>query len=173
VDTDAVLNRERLRGNTCFGCGHDNPESLGLEIRRDPDDPERLLGRFRSAEHLVGFPGITHGGVLYSVMDCLAAWTPTVLRPATRAIWILRTATLTYRRPLRVGVEVRLAARIREEGGPWEAVVVEAEARDPERQLLADGGFKVVPLPPERFCEVAGIERLPDNWRELLGEAGD
>ena len=166
---DDVLNRVLLPGNVCFGCGHANPNGLGVEIVRDPADPECLLGTFEPPAHMIGFPGITHGGAVYTALDCISAWTPTVLRPEVKAIWILRSATMTYRLPARQGRALRLVSRIVSEGKAGEPVEVHAEAKDEDGNLLAEGRFKVVPLAAERFLKVAGIERLPENWARLLG----
>ena len=165
---DEIVNRDLLPGSVCFGCGEDNPHGLHVEIRRDGHDPERLVGVFRPRSHMTGFPGITHGGAIYTALDCLAAWTPTVLRPASRAIWILRSATITYHRPALEEKPLHLASHIAEEGEPWKPVLVHAEARDSDGRLLTEGAFKVVPLPPDRFLEIAGRDELPANWRELL-----
>jgi len=171
--TDEVLNRSMLPGNVCFGCGHANPDGLGVEVVRDPGDPERLLGTFQPPEHMIGFPGITHGGAIYTALDCLAAWTPTVLRREVKAIWILRSASMTYRRPARQGRALHLTSRIVSEGRPGQPVEVGAEARDEDGNVLAEGLFKVVPLDAERFVQVAGIDELPDNWRRLLDEGSE
>jgi acyl-coenzyme A thioesterase PaaI-like protein len=166
--TDEVLNRDLLPGNVCFGCGQANPNGLGVEIIRDPSDAERLIGTFDPPAHMIGFPGITHGGAIYTALDCIAAWTPIVLRPEVRAIWILRSAAITYHRPAHQGRPLHLASRIEGEGRVGQAVEVRAEARDSDGNMLADGHFKVIPLVADRFVKVAGIDRLPENWRRLL-----
>lgn len=163
-----VVNRDLLPRNVCFGCGHDNPDGLRIELSRDAENRERLVGRFDPPDHMIGFPGITHGGAIYTALDCMAAWAPTVLRSSTRALWILRSATMKYLRPAVQGRPLSLAAWIVQEGETWEAVTVGAEARDSDGTLLAEGRFKVIPLSPERFKEVSGLDRLPDNWKELL-----
>jgi hypothetical protein len=94
-----MLNQALLPHNVCFGCGHENPDGLHIEIYRDADHPDRLKGIFRPDSHMAGFPGITHGGVIYTALDCLAAWVPAVLRRAAKAIWILRSASMTYHKP--------------------------------------------------------------------------
>jgi acyl-coenzyme A thioesterase PaaI-like protein len=165
-----ILNRDLLPGNVCYGCGHENPDGLKIEIRRDADDEQRLVASFEPPEYMIGFPGITHGGALYTAMDCLAAWTPMVLRPATKAIWILREGSIKYMRPASQGKSLALSASIEAEGERWEPIVVRTEARDRDRNLLATGTFKVVPLSPEKFKKVAGLSSIPPNWSEFLAE---
>lgn len=166
-----MVNEALLPGNVCFGCGHQNAAGLRIEIRRDPAAPARLVGTFDPPGHMIGFPGITHGGAIYTALDCIAAWTPTALRTDVKAIWILRQATIEYLRPAAQGRRLFLSAEIERDGQGLEPVVVRAQARDEAGALLAEGTFKVVPLPARKFKQVAGIERLPDNWSRLLGEA--
>lgn len=158
-----------LPGNVCYGCGESNPNGLRITVDRDPEDARRIVGTFLPREHMIGFPGITHGGAIYTALDCMATWTGMVLR-GTRAIWILRSASMKYHRPAFQGAPVSLSASIEEEGGEWEAIVVRCEARDAERNLLAEGRFKVIPLPPGKFRSMTGIETLPENWTRWLGE---
>ena len=170
--TSGIVNRDLLPGNVCFGCGHDNPNGLKIDVSRDPEDDDRLVGLFQPASHMIGFPGITHGGAIYTAFDCLAVWTPTILRSEAKAMWILRSSRMKYFRPARQGVPLSLSAWIEQEGKRGKTVVVHTEARDPEGKLLAEGSFEVVPLPPDRFEKIAGIEKLPENWRQLLGASG-
>lgn len=165
--SDAV-NVALLPGNTCFGCGHDNPRGLQIDIRRDPDSPDRLSGRLETDARLAGFPGITHGGALYTALDCLAAWVPKVLRPQAKAIWILRSASVTYHRPAPAGQPVLLSGTIASEAGPAAPMVVRCEGSDESGTLLVEAEFKVVPLSPERFVKIAGIDALPSNWAALF-----
>ena len=160
---------ELLPGNACFGCGQENERGLGITVRRDPADPKRILGEFRPQDHMIGFPGVTHGGAIYTALDCMATWSGMLLRK-TRAIWILRSATMKYHRPAFQGKVLSLSATIESEGGPWDAIEVRAEARDAQQNLLAEGTFKVIPLPPDRFKTMLGIEQLPEGWNRWLGE---
>lgn len=165
-----MINRDMLPGNDCFGCGHHNPKGLKIEISRDPDNGNRLVGIFHPSGDTIGFPGIIHGGAIYTAMDCLAAWIPTILLSKVKTAWILRSASIRYLRPALEKRTVLLSGYIAQEGKKGAPVAVNTEARDTEGGLLAEGRFKVVPLPLERFKEVAGIEQLPENWKYLLGE---
>lgn len=164
----AGLSETLLPGNDCFGCGPANPQGLHITLRRDPDDAQRLLGSFHPQAHQTGFPGITHGGAIYTALDCMASWAGMVLR-GTRAIWILRSATMKYHRPALQGAALALSATIAAAGeDPWQAIEVVAEARDAQGQLLAEGRFKSIPLPPEKFMAITGITTLPPAWQAWL-----
>ena len=38
--------------------------------------------------------------------------------------------------------------------------------------LLAEGSFKVIPLSPEKFKAMIGIDELPKSWADWLGDGG-
>ena len=163
------VNRVLLPGNTCFGCGHENPMGLRIEIRRDTKNNDQLIGVFNPERHMVGFPGITHGGAIYTALDCMAFWTPTLLRSEVKAFWILRSANIRYLRPAHEGKPLTLSAYIEQEGDQWQPVFVRSEARDEKGKLLAEAQFEVLPLAFDTFKKIAGIEKLPKNWSDFIG----
>ena len=163
-----ILNRAIMPESDCYGCGLANPHGLHVEIIQDSDKNDQLGATIQPGEHTTGFPGITHGGVIYTAMDCLAAWVPRILRSETKAIWILRSAKVKYHKAAKQGETLLLTGRIASEGKQWQPVQVHTEARNPAGELLTDGTFKVVPLNAERFKQVAGIEEIPENWRQMV-----
>lgn len=168
--TESSLSDTLLPGNDCFGCGPANPHGLHIVVRRDPEHPDRILGEFNPQQHMTGFPGITHGGAIYTALDCMASWNGMVLRQS-KAIWILRSATMKYHRPAFQGRPLALSATIQVEGDDqWQAIAVHAEACDAQGHLLAEGDFKVIPLPPDKFKAMIGVSALPGNWEKLLGD---
>ena len=166
--TNEILNTDLLPGIVCFGCGHENPNGLKIEIKRDPNN-NRFVGIFKPTDRMLGFPGIIHGGAIYTALDCMAFWAPTILRSETKAFWILRSATIRYVRPAHEGKSIQLAAHIEQHGDQWETALVQTEARDENGKLLAEGKFEVLPLPPDKFKKVAGIDEIPKNWSDFLG----
>jgi acyl-coenzyme A thioesterase PaaI-like protein len=161
-----------LPENVCFGCGQDNAHGLGITVHRDPPDPRRILGKFAPQDHMIGFPGITHGGVIYTAMDCMATWTGMVLRNS-KALWVLRSATMKYHQPALQGQPLSLSATIEDgDDDPWKAIGVKIEARNSKGELLAEGQFKCIPLPPGKFKAITGMKELPANWNRLLAGGG-
>jgi acyl-coenzyme A thioesterase PaaI-like protein len=167
--TEHLSSDELLPGNECFGCGPANTNGLAISVVHDPADPMRIRGEFRPQPHMTGFPGITHGGAIYTALDCMATWSGMLLRK-TKALWLLRSASVKYHRPAFQASPIALSAWIEEDGDPdpWKAIAVRAEARDTGGNLLADGVFKVIPLPPDKFKAVTGIAELPANWMHWL-----
>ena len=157
-----------LAGNVCFGCGEANDRGLHVSMYRDPDAPNLLLGEFRPGPDIIGVPGITHGGAIYTAMDCMATWSGMALK-RTKAMWVLRSASTKYHRPALQGDAVSLTASIEQEDGPWDAIQVKVDARDSHDHLLVEGSFKVIPVPPEKFEAMIGAE-LPQGWTDWLAE---
>jgi acyl-coenzyme A thioesterase PaaI-like protein len=50
----------------CYGCGDDNPISLGMEFARDGD---KCVATFTPRKEHRGVPGFLHGGVSSTVLD--------------------------------------------------------------------------------------------------------
>lgn len=163
-----MLNRDLLVHNTCFGCGHENPAGLRIEIHGDPGTDRELRARLVPTGDRAGFPGMTHGGVIFTALDCLSTWVATLLGPNRGAGWILRSASTVYHKPAPIGEPLALVGRIQEQGGRWDPLTVRTEARRADGALCVEAEFKVVPLSHERLIEVAGIDRLPENWQAFL-----
>lgn len=169
---DSVRKELVLAGNACFGCGEANSHGLQVSMYCDPSAPGLLLGEFRPGPEVIGIPGVTHGGAIYTAMDCMATWSGMALKQ-TKAMWVLRSAQTTYHRPALQESPVSLSASLEEEGGEWDAIRVRVEARDSEDRLLVEGSFKVIPLAPARFKTLVGQDKLPQGWTEWLeGKAG-
>ena len=166
-----ILNRDLLSDNECFGCGHLNPSGLQIDIVRDPDDGTRLKARFQPSERMIGFPGITHGGAIYTALDCLSTWVATLLGPNPEAAWILRSAQTVYRNPAPAGGALDLVGWVEERKGEWDPLTVKTEARRADGKLCVEAEFKVVPLSPEKIASIAGIPEIPENWRAFLSRA--
>jgi acyl-CoA thioesterase FadM len=170
-DMELILNLDLLANNTCFGCGLENPAGLRIEVFHDPERDGALRARFTPTDELTGFPGITHGGAIYSALDCLSTWVASLLGPNREAAWVLRSATTVYHKPALVGKPLTLVAWIKDQSGSHDPLTVHAEARRADGTLCVQVEFKVVPLSVERLTEIAGIERLPENWQAFLSGA--
>lgn len=170
LNESEMINRYFLPGNDCFGCGHENEHGLQITVFRDHKHQDHLLGHFKPKAHMVGFPGITHGGAIYTALDCLASWAPTILKPEMKAAWMLRSAEIKYLRPSHPGSVLTLRALMPKTTKTWRPLVVQTTAHNEAGDLLIKGNFKVVPLPPEKLKAIAGLDELPENWRRLLRE---
>ena len=91
--------------NRCFVCGPSNPIGLHLRFRIDGDV---CRAEFTPGEAHMGYDGVTHGGIIFSLLDdVMANW-----------LWLqgercfTARADVRYRAPLPVGTHVRLEGRM-------------------------------------------------------------
>jgi acyl-CoA thioesterase FadM len=164
------LTAELYPDGTCLGCGPRNPHGFHLEVWRDAERSDRLLGRFRVPAYAGGLPGIAHGGAVYVTCDCLASWTQLVLRGAHRWAPILRSASMTYHRRVHLGQTLSLTGTIVRETMPGEPLTIRTEAYDEAGVLVAEGEFLVHQLTVAKFKHVVGMEQVPEEWANFLEE---
>lgn len=90
--------------NRCFVCGPDNPIGLHLTFRLEDG---ACVSEFTPGENHQGYPGVIHGGMLYSALDdVMANWL--YLRGA-RAY--TARCEIRYRQPAREGEKLLLEGR--------------------------------------------------------------
>jgi acyl-CoA thioesterase FadM len=163
-----LINKTLLEDNDCFGCGHDNPHGYKIEVYAEDGKVDELFGTFYPPDYAIGFPGVTHGGAIYTVFDCIAAWVPTYFRSEMKAVWMLNKAEMEYMAPSFQGNMIKLHAAIASEGDKWTPISVSVQALNESGDLLALGKFTFVPLSAERFKFVSGLSELPPNWAAFL-----
>jgi uncharacterized protein (TIGR00369 family) len=52
---------------TCFACGADNPRGLHLHFQKNEN--EEMVAEWTPEQHLEGYTGIIHGGIISTVLD--------------------------------------------------------------------------------------------------------
>ncbi len=61
-----------LSGSNCFVCGPRNVHGMQIKFRLDGDI---CRAEYTPPEHFCGFDGVTHGGILFSMLDdVMANW---------------------------------------------------------------------------------------------------
>ena len=90
--------------NRCFVCGPGNPAGLNVRFRLDGDV---CRAEFTPGEAHVGYDGVTHGGILFSLLDDVMA--NVVFLRGERCY--TAKAEVRYRQPLPAGTPVRLEGR--------------------------------------------------------------
>jgi len=91
--------------NRCFVCGPTNPIGLHLHFRIDGDV---CRSEFTPGDAHMGYQGLTHGGIIFSLLDdVMANW-----------LWLqgercfTARADIRYREPLPIGTAVRIEGRM-------------------------------------------------------------
>jgi acyl-coenzyme A thioesterase PaaI-like protein len=91
----------------CFGCGRLNPHGLRLAFFR-LDGGDGVWAPFTPERHHEGYAGLVHGGIVSTLLDEVMAWSL-----YAREVWaVTARMSVTFRRPLQVGVAVRLTGRL-------------------------------------------------------------
>ena len=125
----------RSAANHCFVCGPSNPIGLGVQFRIDG---ERCLGEFTPDARHVGYDGVTHGGILFSLLDdVMANW---LFLHGERCF--TARADIRYRAHLPVGVSVDLSSRLLKRKGRLALLEAAARRRDTGDLVVeASGSF--------------------------------
>ena len=101
----------RSSANRCFVCGPGNPWGLQVGFRLEG---EVCRAEFTPNDQCVGYEGVTHGGILFSLLDdVMANW---VFLQGERCS--TARADIRYRQPLPVGVSIDLEGRLLRRRGP-------------------------------------------------------
>ena len=127
------------RANRCFVCGPANPAGLQVRFRMDDDV---CRAQFTPAPEHMGYDGVTHGGIVFSLLDdVMANW-----------LWlqgqqcVTARAEIRYRQPLPVGTPVTLEGRLLERKG--RLAVIEGKVLRVDSSALvaqATGRFMLTP----------------------------
>ena len=165
-----ALNEEYLVGNTCFGCGLENPEGLQIRIYRDGDRDDRLVGRYVPRPTHAGFPFIVHGGVQFTALDCMAGWMMFILRSPGQMMPLTTSASMRFVRPVLTHEPLDLEAQVTRAGAsPRDPVLITTAVKSPKGEVLSSGEFEYVLLPVEKFLKAVGTASLPDTYRRHFG----
>jgi uncharacterized protein (TIGR00369 family) len=132
-----------FRSKGCFVCGTENPHGLDLQ----PEvDGEKVFVRFVPRPEHRGFSSAIHGGIVAALLDevlGVATGRKTDAKCATAEL------TVTYRRPVRVGEEVRAEGwYVRRQG---EMVIGKGQVIDLEGKVLATARGRFLPLDQARL----------------------
>lgn len=137
-----------FRSRNCFVCGTDNPGGLNLAPERDGN---KVVVRFTPGEAHRGFSKAVHGGITASVLDEVVG-----VAAGQRAGGKCATVELSvqYRRPLMVGVEVRVEGwYVRRQG---RAVLGAGRIRDAAGNVLATARGRFLPLDERQLSRFVG-----------------
>jgi acyl-coenzyme A thioesterase PaaI-like protein len=128
--------------------GPGNPVAPPL-VATDSSDG-RAIGRVTLGKPHEGPPGLVHGGVVATVLDHVLA---RAVRAGGRG-GLTATLTLTYRRPVQLGVPLVATAEIGTSDGRRTTATARLAAEDDPDTTLAEAEGLFVALRPERAADV-------------------
>ncbi|NYJ06847.1 PaaI family thioesterase [Petropleomorpha daqingensis] len=140
--------------------GPGSPVAPPMLVEDFPDEG-RCVGRVTVGKKHEGPPGLVHGGVLAILLDH-------VLARSARAAGhggLTATLTVTYRRPVHLGVPLVLTGRLGSVDGRRATATARLVAEDDPATTLAEGEAVLVALRSERASEVfAKTGRAVGAW---------
>ena len=116
--------------NRCFVCGPSN--EIGLKVRFRLDGDEICRAEWTSDERYVGYDGVTHGGILFCLLDDVMA---NLLFLKGEPCFTAR-ADVRFRTPLGIGERIELESKLIKRRN--NVAVIEAQAiRDSDETVIA------------------------------------
>ncbi|MFM8469055.1 MAG: PaaI family thioesterase [Limisphaerales bacterium] len=139
---------------SCFVCGESNVHGLRL---RFATNGRQVESRFTPGPEHIGFKGVTHGGILATVLDEIMVWAVAV---ASRRFAYCAEMTVRFQQPAKPGEELLVNAELvaNRRNRIFEA---KAELRDAGGQIVATATGKYLPVPESE---------LPAMLTELIGD---
>jgi len=148
------------RDGHCFGCSQQNP--YGLKMRFYAGDSV-VCSWLSVPEHLCGWNGIVHGGVLSTILDEIMSWSAI---HNLRHIVMTKTMTVDFLKPVYIGEDLRVEGRVIERTGKREVVMegriykddlLCARSRGTFAMFTARAVKKMNIMPPEVFEGFGGV----------------
>ena len=152
----------RFEPHNCFACGSLNVSGLQLQLHVEG---ETCWTELTLPERFEGWEGITHGGIVCTILDEVMAWAL-----VGQDAWGL-TAKLEveFKRPVRVGTRIRGVGRLVE--ARRRLLTTAAELTDADSgELLASARAVYVAAPPDRKRELKARYGFADD-RPILAPA--
>jgi acyl-coenzyme A thioesterase PaaI-like protein len=126
----------------CLVCGTEN--RAGLKARFYELDGGELLGVFRPLEEHQSYPGRLHGGIASAILDETIGRAIMIAQPGT---WgVTAELTLRYRKPVPLGGDVTVVARITRDAGRLFEGTGEIRLADGSVAVEASGKYLRMPL---------------------------
>ena len=146
--------------------GPGNPVAPPLVATDSPDGTAR--GRVVLGKTHEGPPGLVHGGVVATLLDHVLA---RAVRAAGRG-GLTASLTVTYRRPVPLGVPLVVTAEVSGTDGRRTTAGARLAAEDEPGRVLAEADGLFVALRPDRAAEVfAPTGRAIGAWTARGGDA--
>jgi len=133
----------------CFVCGKNNPIGLNLNIYREN---KIVKAEFIPDSRHQGFPGIVHGGIIFSILDELMGRTAVINKGVLTLTVEIK---IKYRKKAHLGKKIIFNAYMVKDKG--RIIETEAQACLEDRTLLAEAWGKFFVIPQDRQKE---MERL-------------
>ncbi len=128
-----------IADNKCFVCGRENPSGLQIPFKVDKEN-KTITCEFTPGPEYQGFKGITHGGIIATLLD------EAMVRLAFDLGIYAVTASIEVRyiNPLMSGEKVHVSASITKEAK--KLLEAKAEAHTPDGKRVAKAEAKLIKM---------------------------
>ncbi len=149
--------------NWCYVCGKDNP--LGFRIVFSAQDG-RVRARYTPERNRQGYLGVTHGGVICTLLDETMGWAPALV---IKRLFVTAELTVRYIRPF--PVEKAMIVEAWPEKASRRMALVRGEVRDEEGVLYAAAQGKFLPMSEKETREVDALLIYEPKTLRVFGDA--
>lgn len=134
----------------CFGCSQTNTQ--GLKLRFWVSE-QGCFTKCTIPDHLCGFDGLVHGGIIATLLDEVAAWT---LIACLARLGITREISTRYLKPVPTNTELLVEGQIISHDE--RNAVLRSTIRSADGTVLAEGESKWMFLKPSSLAHIAGVD---------------
>ena len=143
--------KELPKNPTCFICGKENP--YGLKLCFKSLDELTVSAKFVPAEHLIGYKGMMHGGIISAVLDDAMDW---ALYNSTGKLYVTSQLVVSFKKPAPVCEELKVIAYSDREVGSRIRKIEHAKAEliDAKGDIIAQATGKFFQIAEEKSKEL-------------------
>jgi len=145
------MSKQLPRDKGCFVCGKDNP--FGLKLHFNIEDEHTVSAKFTPAEHLIGFKGMLHGGIMSAVLDDALCW---AIYNSTGKFYVTSQLNVNFKKPGSMKGEFTVVGRaIRsDEKRSRKVEHAKAELKDASGHIVADAEGTFFQIPDHKVKEL-------------------
>ena len=151
------VTKKQHSSKMCFVCGLKNV--AGLKASFYETDDNALVATFTPGEVHQSYPGRLHGGIASTILDETIG--RAVMIGSKKEVWgVTLELTVEYKKPIPLGVELRVIGRITEQNSRFFNGTGEILLPDGTVAVLARGRYMKVPLD-----KIADFDPAEFEWR--------
>jgi uncharacterized protein (TIGR00369 family) len=140
INPAALKKITNLEGQTCFGCGENNP--LGLHMQFLTDE-QRVYSLVTVPAAMAGWDQTVHGGIISTILDEIMGWTVIYL---LKKIGVTKSMTVDFMKPVHVEKQLTVVGTIEEIRSERQIIVTGTIYVDGETLCArATGDFAAMP----------------------------
>ncbi|MBG0783563.1 MAG: PaaI family thioesterase [Anaerolineaceae bacterium] len=150
-----MMKEKQPGSKQCFVCGLENP--VGLKIEFYETGPGEVQSEITFPDHYQGYPGVTHGGIIATVLDETGG---RALMEDPRHFMVTAQLNVRYRKP--VPTETPLLAKGWAGTRKGKVSKAHSEIQTLDGEVLAEAELILVDMPENNYDQIS-LEEM--GWR--------